>query len=383
MGQMSGYIAMGCSSQQINAYYLELERFLGQIEQAATHYEVLGLRHSASGEEIRQAYQRAVAWLHPYHRRIYPELPEAVIARMDRAWSKVTQAFSSLSNFGKRVEYNNLLLQKPNKPIVLGRQGKPEAIDSSARLAASTEQMNSPVVAPETCHLAQVQEHSKVYSEFAISTSNDNRRRFERFALSIPVYVTGYDRSCGQWHEMTRTLDVSRLGARLKLRRRVQHRTLLHLALPLPMRLRCYRHYDPSYSVYALVRRIEPIKDGFRVVGVEFIGEHPPGGYCNKPWATYMTKWDGAERRRALRQKRIESVHIEYFNEAMECIAQEVAATEDISSGGMRVVVKTAPPDFEMVRVTCSSLGIESFAAACNRYAPKGESERLCLQFLK
>src|SRR5205085_8827130 len=125
----------------------------------------------------------------------------------------------------------------------------------------------------------------------------------DRLKLSIPVRVVGTDRAAdGKWSEMTETVDVSRTGVRLRMTRPVRYGMVLYLSLPMPAKLRSHGFAGSSYNVYTLVRRIEPPKKGVRVVGLEFIGEHPPPGYLEKPWATFRTRrWTGDERRRARR----------------------------------------------------------------------------------
>ncbi|HKY04739.1 MAG TPA: hypothetical protein VJQ56_07615, partial [Blastocatellia bacterium] len=40
---------------------LELTALLGRVEQAATHYDVLGLAHEAKVEQVKRAYRDAAA----------------------------------------------------------------------------------------------------------------------------------------------------------------------------------------------------------------------------------------------------------------------------------------------------------------------------------
>ena len=129
----------------------------------------------------------------------------------------------------------------------------------------------------------------EVYRESSKAKAGDNRRRVERFKLNVPARVTGYDRNGGKWHEMTETIDVSRTGVRLRLRRRVKHGTVLFVTLPLPTKLRGHGFSEQSYNVYTLVRRVEPPRQGVRAVGVEFLGEHPPKGFLDNPSAIFRS----------------------------------------------------------------------------------------------
>ena len=63
-------------------------------------------------------------------------------------------------------------------------------------------------------------------------------------------------------------------------------------------------------------------------------------------------------------------------------IRQDVALTENLSAQGARVYMKTAPPDFDFVRLTNLNRSFESKAQVCNRYTGIDGFERLCLKFL-
>jgi hypothetical protein len=276
--------------------------------------------------------------------------------------SRINHAFNVLSDCAKRREYDRLLF--------------PDKCHTQELIISTATAINMQSAGERWTPALQE------YAGLNRGQTNDDRRKHERVKLSIPVYVTGNERASGEWHEMTYTIDVSRIGALLCLRKRVRHRMLLHLALPLPMRLRCHRHCEPSYSVYAIVRRIEPPQNNARVVAVEFVGEHPPEGYIDKPWATYLTRWRGAERRRAPRQDISEAIYIEYLDDKLHLISQETAIAENASSRGMRVIVNSTPPDFEAVKIVSPGRNFESLAVATNRFIGKDRLERICLQFV-
>src|SRR5215216_4550789 len=105
-----------------------------------------------------------------------------------------------------------------------------------------------------------------VYTGKSDLEADDNRRRNQRYELSISAHVVGYDRKRGKWEQTAETIDVSRTGLNMRIRRRVRHGVILHLSLPLPAKLRNHALSDATYSVYALVRRIEPSQKGIRVI---------------------------------------------------------------------------------------------------------------------
>src|SRR5262249_25831448 len=91
-------------------------------------------------------------------------------------------------------------------------------------------------------------------------------RRCERFKLNIPALVSGQDQGGTKWKEVTKTIDVSRVGAAVRMSRRVKSGLIVPVTLPLPTKLRSHGFTEPSYTTYAIVRRIQPPKDGTRVI---------------------------------------------------------------------------------------------------------------------
>jgi hypothetical protein len=198
--------------------------------------------------------------------------------------------------------------------------------------------------------------------------------------IGIPVRVMGHDQVNGKWNEMAETIDVSRTGARLRLRRRVKHGTVLFLTLPLPTKLRAHGFSEQGYNVYALVRTVDPPRKGVRAVGVEFLGERPPAGFLEKPWAVYRAKRRGAaERRRQRREERTEAVMIEYLDENGQSIGRDEAVSENVGRYGLRIVGTTAPSEFDLIVVNCPRLHFEAQAVLRDRYRGKDGLERLCL----
>jgi hypothetical protein len=57
--------------------------------------------------------------------------------------------------------------------------------------------------------------------------------------------------------------------------------------------------------------------------------------------------------------------------------------TENVSRCGARVTVKSAPEEFDLVRLKSAGLRFEGLATVRNQYVGKDNVERLCLQFLE
>ncbi|HJQ70469.1 MAG TPA: response regulator [Blastocatellia bacterium] len=347
------------TSDLTEPYYKQIELVVEHVERAATHYDVLGLERGATDAQIHRAYQRSVTVLNPLNFKTKSDVPSEMQPRIDQAFQTVTKAYSVLGNYPKRREYDAALRaasQEESDP-----DGGEKGIDQTA--------------APQG-------PHPEPSNEAMTAEEAENLRKSERLRLKIPARVMGFDRNGSQWEEGSRTIDVSRMGVQLLMKKRVRHRTVVHLSLPLPLELRSHGAPEEGYSVYALVRRVEPPKNGLRVVALEFLGETPPAGYTQKPWATFRTKWTGVERRRRPREEKAVQVFVEFLDDAMQPIRREEALTENLSESGVRVCLTMPAPEFEMVKVAIPGQTSEGLAAVTDRYFDKDGLERLCLRYL-
>lgn len=368
----------------ISAYYLEIEYLLERVEGANTHYQTLGVERSANNEEVILAYQKVVTVLHPSYHKVRASVPDEMLVRVDQAFKKVSQAFSVLTNSKQRTQYdgqNRTPRSYSTLPLDLpklqpqARTNAPQPKDGEAsdnkRVNAEAVQIN---VAPEM---------RPVFTRASAHKASVERRRCERFKLTVPVLIAGYDPTGGKWQEVTKTVDVSRIGVALRMRKRVKHGLVVHITLPLPTKLRSHGFSEAGYNMYAIVRRVESLIEGMRVVGLEFIGASPPADYLHKPWATFRTqKWNSSDRRREPREERAEAVAVEYLDESMQRITREAGVTENVSPDGARVCVKAAPPEFEFVRITSPNRSFNSLSLVRNQWSGTDGFERLCLQFI-
>jgi len=366
----------------ISAYYLEIEYLLERVEGATTHYQTLGVERSANNEEVILAYQKSVTVLHPSYHKVRASVPDEMLVRVDEAFKKVSQAFSVLTNTKQRTQYDGQKRTPHSYSTLPLDTPKPEPqTRTNAAQPKEGEASQKRHVNAEALQINVASEMRPVFTRASAQASTE-RRRCERFKLTVPVLIAGYDSSGGKWQEVTKTIDVSRIGVALRMRRRVKHGLVAHITLPLPTKLRSHGFSEQGYNMYAIVRRVEPLTDGMRVVGLEFIGASPPVDYLHKPWATFRTqKWNGSDRRREPRAEHAEAVAVEYLDELMQRITREAGVIENFSPSGARICVRAAPPDFEFVRVTSPKRSFDSLAVVRNQWTGTDGFDRLCLQF--
>ena len=371
----------GGTGKLISAHYLEIGYLLDRIDGAATHYQLLGVERAAGEDQIVQAYHDAIAVLHPAYHKVRAAVPDEMLAKVDNAFDKLSKAFLVLTSPRKRAEYDASLARSKVMPLPVEIAKPKRRTTGSLKRAKAKAESERPARRPSGPISIKAPTPPAVFTKLAVASAN--RRRCERFNLSVPVFVKGYDRGGNRWQEVTKSLNVSRMGVALRLQTRVRHGAVVHVTLPLPTKLRSHGFSEPGYNMYAIVRRIEPAGDA-RVIGLEFIGSHPPAGYLNKPWATFRTqRWEGPDRRREPRVEHVENVLVEYLDESKELLGREVGVTENVSPNGARLRVRHAPEDFDVVRLTSGDQRFSSLAFLRNRFTDTDGGERLCLQFIE
>ena len=371
---------------QISAYFLDLEGLLARIETATTYYQILDIDRTDGQDRIKSSFEQTVNLLFPEY-VIGRTIPPEISTRIDRAFTKVAQAFAVLASFIKRKEYDIALMSISQRPSVVPKS--PAVILQSQSTVASQDKLSNQdktatkASSSDKINLKLLPQRKEVFSEATRAKPGDNRRRVERFKLSIPVRLTGCDRRGGKWNEMAETTDVGRTGIKIRLRRRVTPGTVLYVTLPLPSKLRSHGFAESSYNVYTLIQRVDPPRQGVRTVALEFIGEHPPTGFLSKPWASFRRgRSSRKECRRPHRVPHVENVTIEYFDESMRSISKDQAHTENVSSQGLRVTGTSTPAEFDMVRISCQRLNFEAMAALRDIYTGDDGVERVCVQFI-
>lgn len=210
-------------------------------------------------------------------------------------------------------------------------------------------------------------------------------RKDERMALAIPVKVDGFDKA-GPWQEMTMSVDTSATGVAFTLRHPAHFGQVLLLALPLPKRFRQYDLTDPSYRVYAVVRRVEPLRDGRASLGLMFLGRNPPRGYDKNPSGRYLLAQDPAPGTRPERRAHVRRempYHLKLVRQdAGAGTQQELTVAENLGKGGARVLTSLPVLKGEIIVVEEVGGPFRSRAEIRNIYIGKDKIPRLNLKFL-
>lgn len=96
------------------------------------------------------------------------------------------------------------------------------------------------------------------------------RRRSQRIRLQIPIFVRGQGRSDVEFLELTKTLDISSLGARLVGRLPLQRGDMITLTVPAPTPSSSEFGGTGTPPIQARVLRLEAAGE-VEVAAVEFV----------------------------------------------------------------------------------------------------------------
>jgi PilZ domain len=243
------------------------------------------------------------------------------------------------------------------------------------------------------------------------SPDNQNRRKRERLVISLPIRVECQVSKNESWDEISRLIDVTPFGAGFLVSHLIEVGQLLQLTLPLPRQLRCFDHLETQYCVWALVRHVRRMAHDADektryLVGVAFIGKHPPPDYEENPTKRYeILKQDETgmwllqeltepppkkskkklsieDTRRATRHKIPLDVILEVFNENGEIISSETTVTENISLIGASVFTSMDVERGRFVRLTSENYNVSLVAVVKMRRATKNGFTRLHLEFI-
>lgn len=224
-------------------------------------------------------------------------------------------------------------------------------------------------------------------------------------ALSLPVRVTCRETVNHEWVEMSRLVDVTPFGARLRLKRPTETGRLLLLTMAMPRQLRCFDHVEDQYRVWSLVRNLRMLDaakyNGAVIeIGVAFVGKRPPDSFLKDPSTRYdiahlqsgmwtvqeesdemLSEVDPSDKRKESRHTIPTEVTLEVFGGEKESPQIENTVTENISRSGAAVFTALNLERGRFLKITTRD-GVEVLAVVRNRIVGADGIARLHLQFI-
>jgi len=201
---------------------------------------------------------------------------------------------------------------------------------------------------------------------------------------------------------MSRLVDVTPFGARLRLKRPTETGRLLLLTMAMPRQLRVFDHVEDQYRVWSLVRNLRAVNpktyNGAVIeIGVAFVGKRPPESFRRDP----ATRYDIANLQTGTWTIREESdqdvnpsdnrddsrltipvdVTIEVFGDDRESPQIEQTVTENISRNGAAVFTTSNLERGRFLRMSTHD-GVEVLAVVRSRSIGTDGIVRLHLQFI-
>ena len=224
-------------------------------------------------------------------------------------------------------------------------------------------------------------------------------------ALSLPVRVTCRETLSHEWVEMSRLVDVTPFGARVRLKRPTETGRLLLLTMAMPRQLRFFDHIEDQYRVWSLVRHLRVLdaaKHNGAVIeiGVAFVGKRPPESFLKDPSTRYdianlqsgmwalqeesaelLSEVDPSDKRNETRHTIPMEITLEVFGSEQEAPQIENTVTENISQHGAAVFTALNLERGRFVKLRTRD-GVEVLAVVRNRIVGADGIARLHLQFV-
>ncbi len=234
-----------------------------------------------------------------------------------------------------------------------------------------------------------------------------SRRLRERLALSLPVRISCRETLAVEWHEMSRLVDVTPFGARVRLTRPTEVGRLLLLTMAMPRQLRCFDHIEDQYRVWSLVRNLKLLdpkreKGALIEIGVAFVGKRPPQSFESNPARRYdilktggaaglwmvqeesgavLSEVDVSDKRKETRHYIPLEVKIEAYTDKGAFAEAENTVTENISRNGAAVFTTLALEPGRFVRMSSPHSNVGVVAVIRERRVGPDGIPRLHLQF--
>src|SRR5262249_54000866 len=157
------------------------------------HYELLALPRSASTEDVTRAYREALALFRVCYSVTDEAWADALRGRAEQSLPKLSDAYTVLSNYGKRVEYDNLNSGRRIRPINVdipmrlgGRPGIAQPSGHSRQVPFIRDPRSVVLPGRDEQTGDCIAARTSPYSVSRKGKGGRNRRRAARSWLSIP-----------------------------------------------------------------------------------------------------------------------------------------------------------------------------------------------------
>jgi hypothetical protein len=245
-------------------------------------------------------------------------------------------------------------------------------------------------------------------AEKAPKSEEKSKRLRERIALTLPVRVYCRETLEHEWTEISRLVDVTPFGARLRITRPTERGRLLLLTMAMPRQLRCFDHVEDQYRVWSLVRNVrlldpEAAKGALLEIGVAFVGKRPPRSFETDPGRRYEIAQSSAEaglwsvrekagqllsevsatdKRKQTRHNIPIEVLVEVFDNEKGTSSSEKTVTENVSRQGAAVFTTLDVLPGRFVKVSSEQYGVTVLAVVRSRRQGADGISRLHLEFI-
>jgi len=189
---------------------VDAEAFLQRLRGADSYYDILGVETETSPEALKSAYYELARRYHPDR---YRKMEPALVARMESAFARITQAYDTLRDDGLRASYNAKLQ---------ARKKAPQIVDSTP-VAPKVEPTPAADTAPADTQLSAAERAANDFKEGYAALEQGQRKvaagLFASAARLMPneARYRAYYGHLLAGHENTRRAAEAELQAAIKL----------------------------------------------------------------------------------------------------------------------------------------------------------------------
>ncbi len=189
----------------------DIENFLARVKNAQTHYDVLGVNANETAQNLKNVYYQLARRYHPDRFR---KAEASLLARIESAFARITQAYDTLRDDNLRATYNSKL--KIRKRAEQLAESAPKASTPSPQPEPVAEDSAKPVISPAERAEAQFKEG---FAALELGQKKIAMGLFAAAARAVPNEAR-YRAFYGQLlagHESTQRAAEAELQAAIKL----------------------------------------------------------------------------------------------------------------------------------------------------------------------